>query len=184
MTEVAYLHGCDFSVVSILHLSNLPLQGLIGAPQGLYLNGLGLQLPPELTDLLPAGPHGLIAPGGLLAEAGKLALVPLLGRLQVFGSDGLVLVTDLLQSRGEVRFGELELHGHLLCLHHAAQLLHFFIVHFPQEGDFVHQRLHAALQVQANCRGIIHILPEGPQGLLSFLPRPRFLIVPHTELLK
>lgn len=168
----------------VLHLPQLLLQRLGGPPQALYLDGLGLKLPPELVRLLPAGSDGVVAPAGLHRQVGELALVPLLGGLQVLGRHGLVLAADLLEGGGEVRLGHLHLHGHLRGLDHLRQLGHLLFVHLPQEVDLVQEGLDFLLQVQAHHGGVVHVLLESLEGGLRLLPGAELLLVLLPEFLQ
>lgn len=78
-----YLIVSNLHIVSVLHLPKLLFQRFVGSSQTLDLDSLGLQLPPELVHFLPAGADGLVTTVSLLGKICKLALVPLLGGLQV-----------------------------------------------------------------------------------------------------
>lgn len=97
---ITNLKADDLEVVPLLHLAELPLQGLVGAAQALDLDGPGLQLTPELVDLFTAGADRLVAAARLLVQVGELGAVPLLGGLEVFRGERLVLRADLLESGG------------------------------------------------------------------------------------
>lgn len=110
---MTHLHVPDLAVVPVLHLGDLPLQGLVVAPEGLDLQGAGLHLPAVLAQLLLGLLDGVLVAGRRLCHAGKLGVVPLLGPHLVLGRQVLVLGPDVLQSGGQVRLAEVHLHRHL-----------------------------------------------------------------------
>lgn len=102
--SLSYLHVSSLIVVTFLHLSNLPFQGLVVAPEGFDLQRAGLHLPAVLAQFLLRVLDGILVAGSSLSNSDELGAVPVLCLGLVSGRQVLILGPDVLQGCGQVRF--------------------------------------------------------------------------------